>query len=92
MLPLCNYGWNVRIADAALRRGYTVDQIEHAVVHHVDEFSGQGDHAVSVLIGPTQSGELLEVGVLFAEDGITIEAVIHVMPARAQYFRKSRQR
>jgi hypothetical protein len=82
----------VRIADTALKRGYSVEQIEHAVVHHVDEFQSQGDHALSLLIGPTQSGELLEVGVLFAKDGITIEAVIHVMPARAQYLRKRRPR
>jgi hypothetical protein len=77
----------VRIAEAALKRGYTVEQIEYAVVHHIDEFPGQGDHTLAMLVGPIQSGELLEVGVLFASDGITIEVVVHVMPARNQYVR-----
>ncbi|MBX3087650.1 MAG: hypothetical protein KF742_04125 [Cryobacterium sp.] len=75
----------MRIAASALKRGYTVEQIEHAVVHHTDEFRDQGDHALAMLIGPTQSGELLEVGVVFAADGITIDVVAHVMPARPKY-------
>ncbi len=82
----------MRIAATALKHGYTVDQIEHAVVHHIDEFPEQGDLALSMLIGPTQTGELLEIGVLFAEDRITIDAIVHAMPARAQYFRKHKQR
>jgi hypothetical protein len=82
----------VRIADAALKRGYTVEQIEHAVVHHVDEFKGQGDHALSMLIGPTPTGELLEVGVLFGNDGITIDVVAHAMPARRKYLRRKQSR
>lgn len=45
---------------------------------------------MSILIGPSPSGELLEVGVVFAEDGVTIEIVGHVMPARAKYLRKGR--
>lgn len=82
----------VRITGAALKRGYTVEQIEHAVVHHIDEFSDQGDHSLAILVGPTQSGELLEVGVVFAEDGVTIEIVGHVMPVRPKYRRMKRPR
>lgn len=80
----------MRITDAALKRGYTVEQIEHAVVHHIDEFHAQGEHNLSMLVGPTATGELLEIGVLFASDGVTIEAVAHVMRARPKYLRKKR--
>ena len=82
----------MRIADAALKRGYTVEQIEHAVVHHIDEFRDQGAHSLAMLIGPTQSGELLEIGVVFAADGITIDVVAHVMPARPKYLCTRKQR
>ncbi|NLG56126.1 MAG: hypothetical protein GX542_10860 [Rhodococcus sp.] len=78
----------MRIADAALRRGFTVEQIEHAVVHHIDEFRDQGDHSLAMLIGPDPSGELLEVGVVLAADGVSIEVVAHVMRARPKYLRK----
>lgn len=78
----------MRITEAALKRGYSIEQIEHAVVHHIDEFPGQGAHGLSMLIGPTPSGELLEVGVLFDDDAVTIDVVAHVMPARPQYLRK----
>lgn len=77
----------MRITEAALKRGYTVEQIEHAVVHHIDEFHAQGAHQLSMLVGPTPTGELLEVGVLFAADGVTIETVAHVMRARPKYLR-----
>lgn len=82
----------MRITEAALKRGYSVEQIEHAVVHHIDEFRDQGDHSLAVLVGPTQSGELLEVGVVFAVDGITIDVVGHVMPARSKYLRVKKKR
>lgn len=82
----------MRITEAALRRGYTVTQIEHAVIHHIDEFQDQGDHSLAILIGPTQSGELLEVGVLLAEDGVSIDVVAHVMPARLKYLRTRKRR
>ena len=82
----------MRITDAALKRGYTVEQIEHAVVHHIDEFRDQGLHQLSILVGPTPSGELLEVGVVLAEDGITIDTVGHVMPARPKYLRTRKPR
>lgn len=82
----------MRITDAALRRGYTVEQIEHAVVHHIDEFRDQGDHSLVIIIGPTPSGELLGVGVLLAADGVTIDVVAHVMPARLKYLRTRKAR
>jgi hypothetical protein len=82
----------VRISEAALKRGYTVEQIEHAVVRHVDEFPDQGLPNLSILVGATPTGELLDVGVEFAEDGITIERVGHVMPARRKYLRQKKSR
>lgn len=75
-----------------LNHGYTAEQIEHAVVHHINEFREQGDHSLAILIGPTQSGELLEVGVVFADDGITIELVGHVMRARTKYLSNNKTR
>ena len=82
----------MRITGAALKRGYSLEQIEHAVVHHIDEFREQGDRSLAMLIGPTQSGELLEVGVVFADDGITIDVIAHVMPARLKYLRRKESR
>ena len=82
----------MRITDAALKRGYTVDQIEHAVVHHIDKFHQQGDHSLVMLVGPTQAGELLEIGVLFDDDGVTALLVVHVMPVRNKYLRKKKAR
>jgi hypothetical protein len=82
----------VRITDAALKRGYSVEQIEHAVVHHIDEFRDQGDQSLAILIGPTQTGELLEVGVVFAKDGVTIEVIAHVMAVRPKYLRRKKRR
>ncbi len=82
----------MRITDAALKRGYSVEQIEHAVVHHIDEFRDQGDQSLAILIGPTQAGELLEVGVVFAKDGVTIEVIAHVMAVRPKYLRRKKRR
>ena len=82
----------MRITDAALKRGYSVEQIEHAVVHHIDEFRDQGDQSLAILIGPTQTGELLEVGVVFAKDGVTIEVIAHVMTVRPKYLRRKKRR
>lgn len=82
----------MRVTDAALKRGYTLEPIEHAVIHHIDEFHDQADHSLAILVGPTQSGDLLEVGVVFAPDGITIETVVHVMPARPTFLRRLKKR
>ncbi len=82
----------MRITDAALKRGYSVEQIEHAVVHHIDEFRDQGDQSLAILIGPTQTGDLLEVGVVFAKDGVTIEVIAHVMAVRPKYLRRKKRR
>jgi hypothetical protein len=62
------------------------------VVHHVDEFRDQGLLDLSILVGPAPTGELLELGVEFAEGGITIERVGHVMPVRRRYLRQKKSR
>jgi hypothetical protein len=82
----------VRIAEAALKRGYSIEQIEHAVVHHIDEFRDQGNESLVMLIGPTQTGELLEVGVVLAKDDVTIDIVAHVMAVRPKYLRRKKRR
>jgi len=47
---------------------------------------------LAILIGPTQTGELLEVGVVFAKDGVTIEVIAHVMTVRPKYLRRKKRR
>ena len=50
----------------------------HAVRHHWRAFETD-DPAVAMLIGPTRSGEPLEIGVVSDDEGV---AIIHAMKAR----------
>ena len=42
------------------------------------------DPAVTMFIGPSQTGTPLEIGVVVDEDG---EAIIHAMPARPKFLK-----
>ncbi|WIK88218.1 hypothetical protein [Varibaculum cambriense] len=67
------------IKDSARKHGFTDETIAHAysnaiIVHFLDGYQ--------ILIGPTPSGELLEIGV--NQDG----DIFHAMKARLKFLRK----
>jgi hypothetical protein len=77
----------VEFTPGALKRGYSREDVEHAIENHIDKFDHQGLLELTILIGPTANGELIEVGVELDTDGLTILRVAHVMPSRPKYTR-----
>lgn len=71
------------IAPSALRRGHSEDGILHAVRNHVDSF--ELEDGVAMLIGPLESGALVEVGVTLSSDEVLI--AIHCMDVRDKFVR-----
>ena len=69
------------IIASARKHGVNDDDIHHAYNHPV-RVLGLDD--LVMLIGPSQTGQLLEIGVSRA-DGI--DFIIHAMPARAKFLR-----
>jgi hypothetical protein len=55
----------------------------HAYRQHWIAFETD-DNAVTMFIGPSGSGQPLEVGVVIDDDG---EAIIHAMPARPKFLK-----
>ncbi len=74
---------DVVIVPSALRRGHTVDGILHAVRNYVDSF--ELEDGVTMLIGPLESGALVEVGVILSNDGMLV--AIHCMNVRDKFVR-----
>ena len=73
----------VVVADSALKRGHAVGDILHAPRNAVDLF--EQDEGINMVIGPTYSGQLLELGVVTADDDVLI--VVHCMDARRRFLR-----
>lgn len=55
----------------------------HALRHHLQAFETD-DPAVTMFIGPSTTGEPLEIGVVDDEDGV---AIIHAMAARPKFLK-----
>ena len=72
----------VEILASARRHGISDDDIRHAVENSLAGSSADGDAGFVMLVGPDQSGNLLEVGIVVTDD---IEYAIHAMRARTQY-------
>lgn len=70
------------ILPSARRHGIADDDIEHAWRNPVRVFPG--DEGFVMLIGPSRSGALLEIGVVTGDHG---PVIVHAMPARAKYTR-----
>lgn len=68
---------------AARKHGVPDDDMLHALRHHWRAFE-TNDPAVTMFIGPSRSGEPLEVGVVQDDQGV---AVIHAMAARAKFLK-----
>lgn len=70
------------IAPSARKHGVRDPDILHAYTHPVRVF--ELDEGFTMLIGPSQSAALLEVGVV---EGDTADVVVHAMPARPKFLR-----
>jgi hypothetical protein len=72
----------VEILSSARRHGISDDDIRHAVDNAISGVTADDQVGFTMLIGPDQAGNLLEVGVVEDDE---IECVIHAMPARSKY-------
>jgi len=75
----------VVVLPSALKRGYSEEDIHHALRNAIDVFPDQGDHHLTVAVGPATTGAILEVGYDRDEEGRYV--VIHVMERRSKYDR-----
>jgi hypothetical protein len=73
----------VDIEPSARTHGVLDDDMLHAYRQHWIAFETDDD-AVTMFIGPSGSGQPLEVGVVIDDDG---EAIIHAMPARPKFLK-----
>lgn len=72
----------MEILASARRHGISDDDIRHALANAVITVTSEGQPDFMMLVGPDQSANLLEIGVVEADE---IEYVIHAMRARPQY-------
>jgi hypothetical protein len=71
----------VDIEPSARKHGVHDEDMLHAVRRHWRAYV-TSDPAVTMFIGPSRTGEPLEVGVLVDPEGA---AIIHAMPARSKF-------
>lgn len=71
------------VLDVALKHGVKEEDILHAFRNPV-HLQDADDEGFSVWIGPSYSGELLEVGMIDSDEG---PVIIHAMKARPKYLR-----
>lgn len=73
---------DVEILASARRHGISDDDIRHAVENSLAGGHSDDETGFAMLVGPDQSGNLIEVGIVVTDD---IEYAIHAMRARNQY-------
>jgi hypothetical protein len=73
----------VDIEASARKHGVHDDDMLHAYRHHLMAFTTP-DPSVTMFVGPSRTGDPLEVGVVVDDDG---EAIIHAMPARPKFLK-----
>lgn len=71
----------MRIAESAHKHGISDEDIRHAVANAI-RFHDLDEDLV-MIVGPSASGTLIEVGIVTADDDEPI--VVHAMPARAKF-------
>lgn len=71
------------IAPNARKHGISDNDMTHALKHH-QLVIGTDDPESIIYVRPSKTAELLEIGVLDDEDGLT---VIHAMSARLRYLK-----
>lgn len=70
---------NPVILAAARKHGVEDDDMLHAYRNPIRVFDLDD---LTMLVGPSESGALLEIGIAYAEG---IDFIVHAMPARARY-------
>jgi hypothetical protein len=71
------------VASSARKRGYSDEEIVHALDNAIDVFDL--DDGFVMVVGPLPSGALIELGIV---QGETEPVVVHAMPARRKYLRR----
>ena len=77
----------VEILPSGRKHGISDDDIRHAFENAVASITVPDQPGFSMVLGPDQSAQLLEIGVLADEDN---DYVIHAMPARPKYLKMIR--
>lgn len=72
----------VEILPSAHKHGISDDDIRHAFENAVASIIVPDQPHFSMIIGPDETGRLLEIGVVADDDN---DYVIHAMPARPKY-------
>jgi hypothetical protein len=72
----------VEILSSARKHGVSDDDIRHAFSNAVAAITTPDQPDFTMLIGPDTAAQLLEIGVLAADDN---DYVIHAMPTRPKY-------
>jgi hypothetical protein len=73
----------VDIEASARKHGVHDEDMLHAIRLHWRAFETD-DPTVTMFIGPSRSGDPLEIGVVVDDDGV---AIIHAMPARDKFLK-----
>jgi hypothetical protein len=74
----------IDILDTARKHGVADEDILHALRNAVFDYPHQGDHELTMAVGPARNGAtMLEVGYLMSEEGRLV--VVHAMRARRKY-------
>lgn len=71
----------MRIAESAHKHGISDEDVRHAVANAI-RFHDL-DEGLVMIVGPSTSRALIEVGIVTADDDEPI--VVHAMPARAKF-------
>jgi hypothetical protein len=77
----------VEILPSARKHGISDDDIRHAFENAVASITIPDQPDFTMVIGPDQAAQLLEIGVLADDDN---DYVIHSMPARSRYLKMTR--
>jgi hypothetical protein len=78
----------VEILPSARRHGVSDDDIRHAFENAVASITVPNQPDFSMVLGPDQAAQLLEIGVVADDDN---DYVVHAMPARTKYLKMIRQ-
>lgn len=74
----------IEVLATARKHGMADDDILHALRNAIFDYPNQGDHELTMAVGPARNGvTMVEVGYLSSEDGFLV--VVHAMRARRKY-------
>ena len=74
----------IEVLATACKHGMADDDILHALRNAIFDYPNQGDHELTMAVGPARNGvTMVEVGYLSSEDGFLV--VVHAMRARRKY-------